>query len=506
MSRQEPFDELARHELDPSVSGLLPLDYCLEHQVAILGRFSKTSSDPVTVGALRPGDRELVSELSRMLGRRVVAVQLNGFEVRRAISRIYGIPLDVEDERRVVRVNAGRALDFSPTRTPVELLEDLLSVAIARRATDVHIEVYANDVDLRFRIDGVLEQETTPLSPDNVGRVVSRIKVLCDLDHAERRRSQDGRFSVLLQDDDRTRRIDVRVTVLPGSHGEDVAMRLLDPDRGGMELEQLGMPPGLLTRYRNLARYPHGLLLTTGPTGSGKTTTLYASLPALRAENRKILTAEDPVELVFPKVNQKAVTPQMGFADWLRTFLRANPDAILIGEIRDAETAEVAVRAATTGHLVLSTLHTSDALGAVGRLRVLGVPDDYVAEVLIGVLAQRLVRRICAGCRREVTPRPDLVPRYFETPPDRPFFEGGGCGRCGGTGYDGLVGIFELLQPDAVVSDAISRGVPVNDLRRLAGERGWTPLLEDALRKAGEGLTTLEEIARRIPPKFPIRA
>ena len=282
-------------------------------------------------------------------------------------------------------------------------------MAIRRRATDVHLETYHRDVDLRLRIDGVLVQVTTALAPDNIVRVISRLKVLCELDLAERRRAQDGRLGVLFEG----RRIDVRVSILPGLYGQDVALRLLDPERFILDLGRLEMAPAIGERWGRLIRYPHGLLLATGPTGAGKTTTLYATVGELRGDPRKILTVEDPVEYEFPKVNQKSVTAQMGFADHLRAFLRSNPDIMLVGEIRDVETAEVAIRAATTGHLILSTLHTRDAISAVARLRALGVSDDYLSDVLVGILAQRLVRRLCAECRLQAPAAEGLVARYF---------------------------------------------------------------------------------------------
>jgi type II secretory ATPase GspE/PulE/Tfp pilus assembly ATPase PilB-like protein len=262
------------------------------------------------------------------------------------------------------------------------------------------------------------------------------------------------------------------------------------------------MPGAILDSYRRLTRSPYGLLLATGPTGAGKTTTLYATLRELQDGALKIVSVEDPVEYEFPKVNQKNVTPQMGFADHLRAFLRSNPDVIHVGEIRDAETAEIAVRAGTTGHRVLGTLHTRDAVSSIARLRALGVADDYLSEVLIGVLGQRLVRRLCESCKREGPAPASLSPLFFANPPKNPFYSAAGCAECGGTGYRGLIGVFELFEPNDTVTQAIGAGVPVEELRRIALANGWVPLVEDALRKAAAGLTSLAEIARRIPSKF----
>jgi type II secretory ATPase GspE/PulE/Tfp pilus assembly ATPase PilB-like protein len=258
----------------------------------------------------------------------------------------------------------------------------------------------------------------------------------------------------------------------------------------------------VLESYRRLTRFPHGLLLATGPTGAGKTTTLYATLRELQNGSLKIVSVEDPVEYEFTQVNQKNVTPQMGFADYLRAFLRSNPDVIHVGEIRDAETAEIAIRAGTTGHLVLGTLHTRDAVSSVARLRALGVADDYLSEVLIGVLGQRLVRRLCDGCKEPGPAPAALTSLFYEKTPRTPFFMARGCGRCDGTGYRGLIGVFELLEPSDEVTQAIGSGVPVEELRKNALASGWTPLVEDALQKAAQGLTSLAEIARKIPPKY----
>ncbi len=481
------FAELAQIIIDPAAAGLLPLAYCLEKQVAVVGAAS--SAGPLAVATLNPRN-ELAGELAARLGRPVRLLQFNAFEIRRALERLYGLPAG-DEEARLIHVEAGREIRFEPGQGAPELLEDLLSTAVRRGATDVHIETYPEDVDLRFRIDGALHQVSTPLSPDNVGKVLSRLKVLSGVDLAERRRSQDGRFGVHYA----SRRIDVRSTFLPG---QDVALRLLDPARCILDLGGLAMSEGLRERWTSLSRYPHGLLLTTGPTGAGKTTTLYATIAGRAGDGVKILTAEDPVEAEIPKVNQKAVTGQMGFADHLRAFLRANPDVMLVGEIRDPETAELAVRAATTGHLILSTLHTADAAGAVGRLRSLGAEDDLVAEVLLGVLGQRLLRRLCKACRREVPLDATLARRFYEEVPAGPFFAGAGCDDCGGTGYRGQVGVFELFEPDAAIRAAIAAGRPVEEIRRLGG---GTRLLDDALSKAQAGLTTLEEIARRIAPR-----
>jgi type II secretory ATPase GspE/PulE/Tfp pilus assembly ATPase PilB-like protein len=495
------FSELGQYAIDGAAARLLPLEFCLDRGVAVLD--AAPAADAVTIGMLRPQDDALVAELSSRLGRRVRPVQLNAFEVRQAIARIYGLPMEEGDARtRNLELSHDRRIDFEPGQAPSKILDDLLSEAVRRRATDVHIEIYPNDVDLRFRIDGILRQVTTPLSPTNATRVVARIKVLANLDLVERQRAQDGRLGAVYREEEGSRRVDFRISVVPGAYGEDVAIRVLDPARFILDLAALSFQEDLLRRYRRLSRYPNGILLVTGPTGSGKTTTLYATIEELRRRELKIVTAEEPIEREFPKVNQKAVTAHMGFADYLRAFLRQNPDVIMIGEIRDADTAEVAMRAATTGHLILSTMHTSDAAGAIGRLRTLGSADDLISNVLVGILGQRLLRRNCPRCLEESEPPADLVPQYFREAPRAPLRKGRGCDDCEGTGYRGLVAVHELLAPGDAEREAIARGMSVEDLRRMALATGFRPLVEDALDKALQGLTTLEEIARRLPPRY----
>jgi type II secretory ATPase GspE/PulE/Tfp pilus assembly ATPase PilB-like protein len=487
------------YEVDRSSARLLPVEYCLDRGVVLLGSVPGDPAAALTVGLLKAGDSALVQEVSAKLGHPVVPVEINGSDLRRAIGRLYDLPLG-EEEGGLITLDVDRGVPSVPGSSPNELLEFILFKAVARRATDLHLEVYPRGVDLRFRIDGVLHAVDVPISFTQLGRLVSRMKVLCSLDLAERRRAQDGRFSALYTENSAVRRIDFRVSVLPGPHGQDVAIRVLDPRRFILDLGGLSMPAGLTESYRRLAHHPHGLLLATGPTGAGKTTTLYATLNELQAGDLKIVSVEDPIEYEFSRVNQKNVTAQMGFADHLRAFLRSNPDVIHVGEIRDAETAEMAIRAGTTGHLVLSTLHTRDAISSVARLRALGVSNDFLSEVLIGVLGQRLVRRLCDACKKEAPAPSLLASSYYKTAPGRAFFEAAGCGECDGTGYRGLVGVYELLEPDEALTEAIGSGVPVEELRRIALASGWTPLVEDALAKAEAGVTSLAEIARRIPP------
>jgi len=361
-------------------------------------------------------------------------------------------------------------------------------------ASDIHLEATRAGLSARFRLDGVLSPAPEP-PRDMHHAVVSRIKLLAEIDIAERRKPQDGRIRVRLEE----RELDLRVSTVPTMFGESVVLRLLD--RGGrpVGLDELGLDPETLERMERLARKPHGMVLVTGPTGSGKTTTLYAALQCRETGSEKIITVEDPIEYQLAGVTQMPVHRQAGvtFGSALRSILRQDPDVIMIGEMRDAETAEIAVQAAMTGHLVFSTLHTNDAIGAIPRLLDLGMPGYLVGATLEAVLAQRLVRRICEACRIEYRPHAETVAAVAGRPIGRiTLTHGAGCAQCGNTGFRGRVGIFELLALDDEVKDAIVRGVSRLELRTLAEAHGMRPLRVDGWSKAEAGLTTVEEVLR----------
>ena len=362
-------------------------------------------------------------------------------------------------------------------------------------ASDIHLEATrGGGLTARFRLDGVLTpvRESPPPRPD---AVVSRIKLLAELDIAERRRPQDGRIRVRLE----SRELDLRVSTVPTLFGESVVIRLLD--RGGrpVELEALGMGEAVFRGMARLSERPHGMILVTGPTGSGKTTTLYAALARRRADAEKIITVEDPVEYQLQGVAQVPVHRQAGvtMGSALRSILRQDPDVIMVGEMRDTETAEIAIQAAMTGHLVFSTLHTTDAVGAVPRLLDLGVPDYLVAATLEGVLAQRLVRRICDACRVAYHPSADQVALVAGRPLGRmSLTRGAGCPACRGTGFRGRVGLFELLLLTDDIKDAITSGARRSALVALVTERGMVSLRADGWAKVEAGLTTVDEVLR----------
>jgi general secretion pathway protein E len=370
----------------------------------------------------------------------------------------------------------------------------LVREAFASAASDIHFEATADGVLVRFRIDGALTAAPAP-PPQLQQAVISRVKLLAELDIAERRRPQDGRIRARLD----SRDLDLRVSTVPTMHGESVVLRLLD--RGGrpVTLEDLGIAREVMLQLESLACRPHGLLLVTGPTGSGKTTTLYACLQRRDTTSEKIVTVEDPVEYQLTNITQVPVHRQSGvtFASALRSILRQDPDVVMLGEMRDAETAEIAVQAAMTGHLVFSTLHTNDAISAIPRLVDLGVPPYLVAATLEGVLAQRLVRRICEGCRVTYQPTPQTLATLAMRPVGtRRLERGAGCSACRGTGFRGRLGLFELFRIDDTEKDAIAHGAGRADLRDLARSQGMASIREDGWAKVEAGLTTVEEVLR----------
>jgi len=376
----------------------------------------------------------------------------------------------------------------------VRLVNLLVENAISARASDIHVEPFEDTLRIRYRIDGVLfDQEAPPRRLQ--AAVTSRIKIMAEMNIAERRLPQDGRIRVTLHG----RRVDIRVSTVPTVHGESIVMRLLDRSSVFLPLEELGFSPEIRGRFESLITRPHGILLVTGPTGSGKTTTLYGALDKINSPDRKIITVEDPVEYQLKGVNQIPVRAKIGltFATGLRHIVRQDPDVILVGEIRDVETAEIAIQAALTGHLVFSTLHTNDAPGAITRLEDMGVEPYLVSSVLEGILAQRLVRRICPACRTPDTPsRADLEALGIDVNGKYTLFRGKGCDECRGTGYHGRFGIYELFNITEEVRSLILRRASTPEIRRHAIDAGMTTLRLDGWLKARSGLTTVDEILR----------
>jgi general secretion pathway protein E len=455
----------------------------------------------VAVALADPLDGETLKALAMKLGRPVVPwVSVPG-ELDRHLKRLYGPDAAVAaeaavlDERTVNVADVETLKDLASEVPVVRVVNRMIADAVAERASDIHVEPYAGEIRIRFRVDGVLRPVPAPPLEHYAG-IVSRVKILANLNVVERRLPQDGRFKVHVQG----RAIDIRVSCVPTLHGESLVLRILDKASAPLELGRLGFGAAVLQGFHRLIGHAHGLVLVTGPTGSGKTTTLYAALQTLDTSGRKLITVEDPIEYQLPGITQIQVRPQigLGFARILRSVLRHDPDVLMVGEIRDRETAEIAVQAALTGHLVLSTLHTNDAVSAVSRLLDMGIEPYLMAPALRGVVAQRLVRTLCAACREPAGGVPEAARALAgglagggPTP-----FRARGCERCAGTGYSGRTAVVELLQVSDAVGAGIAAGAAAAELARRARAEGMRPLQEDGFLKALAGTTTVEEVIR----------
>jgi general secretion pathway protein E len=401
-----------------------------------------------------------------------------------------GVEYVGEDEEDVAHLR-----DLASEAPVIRLVNNLINRAVEQRASDIHIEPFENELKVRYRIDGVLHDVDTPQRRLQAA-IVSRIKIMAKLNIAERRLPQDGRIKLRLMG----KEIDLRVSTLPTLYGESVVLRILDRSSIVVTLEHLGFPEDTLAQFDTLIHRPYGMILVTGPTGSGKTTTLYGALDKINSPDKKIITIEDPVEYQLFGVNQIHVKPAIGltFANGLRSIVRQDPDVIMVGEIRDAETAEIAIQAALTGHLVFSTLHTNDAAGAVSRLLEMGVEDYLLASSLLGVLAQRLVRRICAHCKHETQADNSALKELVGGNGGGPVrvYEGKGCEECANTGYRGRQGIYELLLLNETVRQLILKRSSADVIRDAAVRLGMRTLREDGWRTVRAGTTTVAEVVR----------
>ena len=455
--------------------------------------------------AADPFASETASELNFALGRQVHLLVGDPAKVELLIKQHYGEDEARPDEvLREIDVDEFAGADGAITandlktmagQTPIVRFVNLvLAQAIRDQASDIHFEPSEQEFKIRYRVDGVL-YEMTPPSKALALPITSRIKVLANLDIAERRVPQDGRIRISLAG----RAVDLRVSTLPTQFGESVVLRVLDQSAVQLELAALGMPADVQAGVQQIIRRPNGIFLVTGPTGSGKTTTLYSGLRAINQPELKLLTIEDPVEYELEGVMQVPINPaaRLTFASALRSFLRQDPDVIMVGEIRDLETAQIAIQASLTGHLVLSTLHTNDAVSAVTRLRDMGVAPFLLASTVEAVLAQRLVRRICPHCRTAGEPAPALLAQLGVAGAslgNREVFRGRGCAHCSGTGYRGRMGIFEWLVLSEPLRELVAAGAPAHLIRQSAREQGMRSLRAEGLRAVFDGATTLEEI------------
>ncbi|MET0402196.1 MAG: GspE/PulE family protein [Cystobacter sp.] len=492
----EPFSELSQYPLDRSSIRLLPEPFCRRQWVVVLGKVQPDQPDaPITLGMVHPKTEHIIQLVGDLLERPIKPVRLNQYEVESALHTGYGYGLR-EPGRHIIRPEP-----LSGTQpTAVEMVDHILNLAVDRRASDIHIESYPQDVDIRLRIDGILHQTYTDINPETIPEVVGRIKVLAGLDITERRSPQDGRIRVVITRDEETHKtIDYRVSVVPSPRGEDVVIRVLDSEAGLLPVTRLGMSEEIQHTFLQLLSNPEGLVLVTGPTGSGKTTTLYSALSQLNDGRKKIITAEDPIEYIVPKINQKQVSEKMSYATLLRALLRQDPNVMLVGEIRDMETGSTALNAARTGHLVLGTLHTADAVGTIGRLRGLELDDTDIADALLAVMAQRLARRVCVECTEEVSPTEEQKALLGSLLKGLRPRRGRGCPHCRHTGYRGRIGVHELLLVEPGLQDLIVQGAHNAQLRAYARRHGFKTMVEDAMEKIAAGLTTLDELSRMIP-------
>src|SRR5712691_737629 len=501
LARQQNLQFLSRDELPSALPVVKNLSAKYLRQYAVCP--VSVENGLLTVATADPLNPLVVDDLQQSTGLAVKLVVSAPDAIGEAIDRTYdgaATPLQrivegMEDEGGAAGdedVNHLRDMAFEAP--VVRLVNLLIENAIGAEASDIHIEPFEDTLRVRYRLDGILfEQEAPPRRLQ--AAVTSRIKLMAEMNIAERRLPQDGRIRVTVPG----RRVDIRVSTIPTVHGESIVMRLLDRSSVFLALEKLGFAPGTLRHFESLIKRPHGIVLVTGPTGSGKTTTLYGALDKINSPDRKIITIEDPVEYQLKGVNQIPVKPKIGltFATGLRHIVRQDPDVILIGEIRDLETAEIAIQASLTGHLVFSTLHTNDAPGAITRLQDMGVEPYLVASVLEGVLAQRLVRRVCQACRTPDAPNAaDLEALGIEGAAGAELWRGRGCDECRGTGYRGRTGIYELFPITEDARSLILRRAPSRDIRREAVEHGMVTLRLDGWRKACAGVTTVEEILR----------
>jgi type IV pilus assembly protein PilB len=491
--------------IDPVIVVLIPEEMARRHQLIAIDK----GENKLTVAMANPLDVFAYDEIKIRLGYNLEAVLSYGEDINKALDEVFGVTdgwdqvIDkfenmtvtvLKEEEKEAELSALTAGEEAPI---ISLVNLMILRAVKEQASDIHIESFGDEtLQVRYRIDGILH-DVMSLPRQLRLAVISRIKIMSDLDIAERRLPQDGRIQINVGG----RTINIRVSILPTVNGEGAVLRILDPTSILLELNSLGFSQDILPKFTSLIKKPNGIILVTGPTGSGKSTTLYTTLNILNSTEKKIMTIEDPVEYRLKGINQVQAKPKIGltFAAGLRSFLRQDPDIMLVGEIRDKETAEVAVQAALTGHLVLSTLHTNDAPSSVIRLIDMGIEPFLISSSVIGVIAQRLVRRICPRCKKEAKLTSDLAKILEEYNMDSKKIilnKGEGCPYCKETGYKGRIAIFELMIITDTIRDLISGNITSGKLRETALKEGMCQLKEDGLKKVCEGVTTIDEVLR----------
>ncbi|MBQ9812523.1 MAG: Flp pilus assembly complex ATPase component TadA [Thermoguttaceae bacterium] len=498
-----PVVNLAKSTLPDDVLVNFPTKIVHRRNVFPLG---VQSDGALYVATSNPFDLTLVDEVSVATGLPTVPVIAYPNELAKLIKARLGVGAETIDglieQTSDVEIledvdwDQGDAQDAQEASV-VKLVNDILTEAIETGTSDVHIEAQETGMRIRYRIDGVLQTQPTPPEINRFqSAIVSRIKIMSRLNIAEKRIPQDGRIKLKVQN----REVDLRVSIIPMLHGEGIVMRILDKDRMNFTLRGIGMDEDVYERFGKLIALPHGIILVTGPTGSGKTTTLYSALNEIKSEDTKIITTEDPIEYQLDGINQIQVHTKVGltFAASLRAILRHDPDVVLVGEIRDFETAENAIQASMTGHLVFSTLHTNDAAGAYTRMIDMGVEPFLVGTTVEGIMAQRLARRLCNHCKQRWNPRPEELPRDFpkELLESGEIYRPVGCRECRDSGYAGRIALYELLVPDDEIRRLAGEKAPSNEIKKIARANGMATLRDNGWKKVGLGITSVEEVVR----------
>jgi len=496
-SREGSLSPLAKLEVPPEILRALPADFVKRHRLLPC----EIRHGTLRIATATPGNQRVIEDIRLLSGLEVEEVRAPAEEITAKIAECYQVTVEKMIESLNPEKPNGEAKNLHDIEvmanepTVVNLVNLIIATALRERASDIHLVPFEDSLQLRYRVDGLLQENPPP--PKHLhAAIVSRVKIMADMNIAERFMPQDGHIQI----NHRGARVDIRVGTMPTIYGESMVMRLLEKNTKVSTAEELGLDAKRSKLLSALVEKPHGLFLATGPTGSGKTTTLYSILHSIYTPELKILTIEDPVEYELPGVAQIPVRPSRNFtfANGLRAILRQDPDVVMVGEIRDSETAEIAIRAALTGHQVFSTLHTNDSTGAVTRLIDMGIEPFLIASSLEGVLAQRLVRKICPLCRMESHVTPALREKLAALgghPLEGVFFTGGGCEECRHTGYRGRVGIFELLALTPELKEMVLQKHSNAELKATA-QRGMTTMHQDALQKAAGGITSLEEILR----------
>lgn len=492
--------------IEPTIVVLIPEEMARRHQLIAIDKDEKK----LTVAMANPLDVFAHDELKIRLGYDIDSVLSYGEDIDKALDEVFGVTDEWDQvigkienmQVTVLKEEEKEAADISTVtesdEAPVIALVNLIILrAVKEKASDIHVEPFGEDtLKVRYRIDGILHDVMS--FPRNLQlAVISRIKIMSDLDIAERRLPQDGRIQVNVTG----RKINIRVSILPAVTGENAVLRILDPSSILLKLDSLGFSPDILPNFLSLIKKPNGIILVTGPTGSGKSTTLYTTLNLLNSTEKKIMTIEDPVEYRLKGISQVQAKPKIGltFAAGLRSFLRQDPDIMLVGEIRDRETAEIAVQAALTGHIVLSTLHTNDAPSSVIRLIDMGIEPFLISSSVIGVIAQRLIRKICPKCKKGIkitTDMKKILDEYEISSNEITLYKGEGCPSCKDTGYKGRVAIFELMIITENIRDLITQNVSTGKIREAAVKEGMCLLKIDGIKKVCEGITTIDEVLR----------